>query len=258
MTGPSFLVIGAQKAGTTWLYEMLRLHPQVGLPHQASGPFKEVHFWDNPRRRARGLQWYFNRFRGDKSAYGDMTPAYAVLPVSTIREIAALNPGMRLIYTLRNPIERSWSAAGMLASRRPNGPERAMLLESDSPVHEKSEYASSLSKWLSVFPRSSLLVRRFEEITGDPRAYLRACASHIGVDPSFYDTVPDGTLSQSIHAASDPAMPDRATYERLRELYRPGIRDLEQMLGWDLSSWLASYDEWRAVSRGRLQPTELS
>jgi len=69
----SFLCIGAQKAGTTWLHEMLRRHQDLSLPDQ-----KEVHFFDWHRNK--GLKWYSNQWpRSISSLKGEITPCYAVL-----------------------------------------------------------------------------------------------------------------------------------------------------------------------------------
>ena len=111
-----FLGIGAQKAGTTWIYHQLAGHPQVAFP---AG--KEVHFWD--RHRDRGTQWWLALFGqsgpgdvardGREVRRGEITPAYAVLDPFTVREIAQLCPQARIFYSLRNPVARAWSAALM-------------------------------------------------------------------------------------------------------------------------------------------------
>lgn len=100
----NFLGIGAQKCGTTWLFELLSLHPQVRFP---AG--KEVHFWDGQRER--GVDWYEGLFEGQPPsvAVGEITPAYAILAPPIIAEVARAFPALRLIYLIRNPIDRAWS-----------------------------------------------------------------------------------------------------------------------------------------------------
>jgi Sulfotransferase domain. len=70
----SFLCIGAQKSGTTWLHVMLKKLPMLCLPDQ-----KEVHFWDWNRRK--GLKWYSQQFpkRSNSVLCGEITPCYAIL-----------------------------------------------------------------------------------------------------------------------------------------------------------------------------------
>src|SRR5271155_4863005 len=96
--------IGAQKAGTTWLYETLKRHPEIGFP---AG--KEVHFWN-----ARGVQTiesYISQFADDSVYNGEITPAYAIVPPPVIREVYEVIPHVRLMYFIRNPKTRAWSSA---------------------------------------------------------------------------------------------------------------------------------------------------
>ena len=103
----SFFCIGAQKAGTTWLHEMLRQHPSLCLPTE-----KELHFWDWHRRK--GLGWYCRQFPNTKAKgsakYGECTPCYMTLSESDIAEIKLLFPHAKLIFLARDLIDRAWSA----------------------------------------------------------------------------------------------------------------------------------------------------
>lgn len=118
----SFLVIGAQKAGTSWLHSQLRRCDRLALPRDR----KEVHFWDWHHRR--GFDWYVRQFdfpprrRGGAGAggderrplrYGEITPCYVVLPPPTIAEIRRCFPGIKLIFVARNLVDRAWSAMVM-------------------------------------------------------------------------------------------------------------------------------------------------
>jgi hypothetical protein len=148
---PNFLVIGAQKSGTSWLNKQLRHHPDIWLP-----PIKEIHYFDvllpfplamlllSPRASSRywmrnkvkkALQdvklnrqnlgwhtrylllprtnkWYSSLFLADEGQIiGEVTPAYARLDRKNIAKIHALMPNIKIIYMLRNPIHRMWSWA---------------------------------------------------------------------------------------------------------------------------------------------------
>jgi hypothetical protein len=180
-----FLGIGAQKCGTSWLYEHLRLHPQIRFPGG-----KEIHYWDQPGDRP--LSWYTDLF-GQPAGYvrqGEITPAYAILAVETIRRIRELFPEVRLLFLIRNPIERAWSSALMALTRA----ELSLDEASDQWLIDhfrsrgslaRGDYEQCLRNWLSVFPREQLLLERFEQIWDDPIALLQSCAAHIRVDPVF-------------------------------------------------------------------------
>lgn len=117
---PSFLIIGAQRAGTTSLFTHLRKHPDVGRPKSADKAIdwpKELHFFDE--NFWRGTDWYRSFFplaarqraarrRGRDLIAGESTPYYLFHPIVPERAAAAV-PEVRLIALLRNPVERAYS-----------------------------------------------------------------------------------------------------------------------------------------------------
>jgi hypothetical protein len=117
---PSFLIIGAQRAGTTTLYTYVRRHPDITGPRQADASIywgKELHFFDE--HFWRGLDWYRAFFPlearqrairrlGRDLVPGEGTPYYLFHPAVPAR-VAATIPDARLIALLRNPVERAYS-----------------------------------------------------------------------------------------------------------------------------------------------------
>ena len=225
---PDFLGIGGQKCGTTWLDRMLREHPQVGLPRR-----KEVHFFDG--NRWRGLDWYRFQFRGlEKKIRGEFTPAYSILPLSLIREVAALNPAMRLVLVVRHPVERAWSQVemGMIRNRRRTVSQVAetdLLRQIETPgVLDRSRFSVILNRWLEVFPPSQLHIEIFENIEREPRALLTRVLTHIGADPGRmpWDRL---RLGERLNANAGRAIPPRC-HDRLRELLGGELTALGEML----------------------------
>jgi hypothetical protein len=107
----SFLGIGAQKAGTTWLHKLLQKCDDISLPKEQ----KEVHFWDWHHRR--GFKWYIRQLgyhsQKESSAplhYGEITPCYVVLPEPTIAELYKCFPNLKIIFVARDLVDRAWSA----------------------------------------------------------------------------------------------------------------------------------------------------
>lgn len=112
---PDFLGIGAQKAGTTWLHENLCHHPDLYLPEP-----KELHYFDWGFHRS--LRHYSDIFkRGCNRVKGEITPGYSIIPVERMRFIRTIMPDVRLIFLMRNPIDRAWSQALMNLVKLPNG-----------------------------------------------------------------------------------------------------------------------------------------
>lgn len=100
---PDFLIIGAQKAGTTSLYNCLKQHPDV-LPARK----KEIHYFSQFYRK--GLPWYLEHFplRQDRQLSGEASPFYLFHPQSA-RRIAETYPHIKIIILLRDPVERAIS-----------------------------------------------------------------------------------------------------------------------------------------------------
>ena len=248
-TGPTFLGIGAQKAGTTWLYKMLSLHPDIGLH-----PHKEAHFWDKRWPASAPIERYEAGFAAmPQPVRGEITPAYALLPESTIGVIHARYPDLKLLYLLRNPIERAWSHARMELAKRlrqgsaPDPAEQSRWLEqqlrSEGSI-ARGDYAACLRNWLAHFRRECFLIGIYEQDLAAPRDFLKASARHLGVAANFYDSVSDTVLSRVVLPEREllnlkqVGLPDQlppAHSEMLWDIYSPRIRVLERLLGRNLS-----------------------
>jgi hypothetical protein len=229
-----FLGIGAQKAGSTWLFRQLSAHPRLSFP---AG--KEVHFWD--KRRAKGIDWYRNLFSAeDGKLHGEITPAYACLPLETIAECHGAFPGLRLVYTLRNPIDRAWSAAKMVLQRKHPGMVDAPddwfieeILSEDSLA--RGDYETCLKNWLRLYGEDQLLVLRFEELVESPASVLAKCWVQLGVEAPR--SIEEHMLRRKVReGCPEPIRP--TLLPLLHEIYDEKIRSLQGFLGWDLRRWL--------------------
>ncbi len=240
-----FLGIGAQKAGTTWLYAQLASHPRIRFPHG-----KEVHYWDwvQAGRRPAEIEWYCELFAGDDGRVkGEITPAYALLEEPYIRQIHALNPALRLLFILRNPIERAWSAALMELARaglrREEVGDRWFIEVFRSPQSlARGDYEATLRRWGRVFQESQLLLLDYADLLRNPRRLLAEAANHLGVDGGFFDRLPEADLRRKVRPdigfqASQPPLTEPLADE-LRRLYADKIASLGRYLGRDLSAWL--------------------
>jgi hypothetical protein len=109
---PAFLIIGAQKCGTSALHTHLAKHPQI-----VPGCQKEIHFFDQEAHYQKGAIWYHLHFPSLEGLNPgtiafEATPHYLYAP-GTAERIHRYDPHMQLIVLLRNPIERAYSAWNM-------------------------------------------------------------------------------------------------------------------------------------------------
>lgn len=227
----SFLGIGAQKAGTTWLYKMLSCHPELWFPLG-----KEAHFWNSAHTQDREqVRRYFGVFGGGPEKGGEITPAYAMLEPGRVRQIASWQPRLKLLFLIRNPIDRAWSAACMALARA----EMTVNEASDAWFIDhfrsrgslaRGDYLSTLRIWHQVFGTERLHLLRYEDIQARPRALLTGVAEFLGVDPEGFATFSDEALKRRVFQGRDASLRPALRAE-LEQLYRLRIQALEHYLG---------------------------
>jgi hypothetical protein len=204
---PNFLILGAQKAGTTALYAYLRWHPQVTGPS-----FKEVSFFD--RHYHRGERWYRAHFPARRrTAIGEASPSYLFHPLAPER-VAALLPGVRLLALLRNPVDRAFSQYQheVALGREPLSFEEAIAAEDErlrgevehmltDPAYfshawwnytyvARGRYAEQLERWYAAFPRERLLVVLTEDLAAETGATYRRVLEFLGLEPRELPSYP--------------------------------------------------------------------
>lgn len=204
MGKPAFLIIGAQKAGTTSLYGWLRHHPGVTMTQT-----KELHFFD--REFHRGTEWYFEQFSGP--CPGEATPYYLFHPLAPKRAAEAI-PDAKLIVLLRDPVSRAWSHYHHVR-RQGNEPlsfldaieveklrmrgEVGKILEDPryfSLNHQKFSYltrglyADQILRWLRYFPREQLLAIETSALHRDPQGSLNRVSAFLEIEPVTLPSFP--------------------------------------------------------------------
>ena len=224
---PQFLGIGAQKAATTWLDSVLRMHADLQLPHHR----KEIHYFD--RNRWKGDKWYLWHFRGGEGRLrGEITPAYSTL--TELNYVSCLNNRLKIIFILRNPVERAWSMARMdLADTKgisveDVGEQRMIRHIRSEKSRARGSYASVILRWQKVFGKKNLFIGFTEEILEDPVVFLSRLLVFLDVDPS---RMPWEALNirERVHAGSDGRIP-KSVWNELSCLYFDELSELHKLL----------------------------
>jgi hypothetical protein len=190
---PTFLVIGAMKAGTTGLWEYLHDHPSVYLAP------KEPDFFSF--RFERGLAWYDALFAaaGDAPVRGDVSPSYTACTTNVMERIGETLPGVRLVYSLRDPVERTKAHyLHAVAGGRERRPIETALAETPWYV-TCSRYVRWIEAYLEHVDRSQLLLITAEDLRGRREETLDRVLRFIGLDPGWRPP----TLTEDIHRTSD-------------------------------------------------------
>lgn len=274
---PDFLIIGAQKAGTTWLHRNLQAHPQVWMPKE-----KELHYFDEKlgattslRSKLRGKRamderwrrqvrrqmgryakfslpdiawdmryflgswnddWYASLFiQGGGKTVGETTPDYSVLNRKRIAHVREIMPDARIVFMMRNPLERAWSQSLMDL--------RGRNLEdvTDEEFHKHFEgkrsrlftdYLRTLENWGAFFPQEQIFVGFLEDVNFYPNRLLSRLYRFLRVDPSADYRV----IKRKIHSRDVETMPTRLA-ARLAGAYLEDAKALEARFGGYASFW---------------------
>lgn len=239
----SIFVCGAQKGGTTSLFAHFRDHP--GLSHPA---VKELHFfddegedWRNPDYRR--LESAFSRFDGNRPRY-EMTPATAFWP-GALERLSKYNPRARLVFLLRDPIERAWSHWRMERARGVEPlPFAQAIREGRDRIHqgddalrrhsylERGLYAEQAERALALFPREQVLFLRSEDLARDHRATLERIARFLGIAP-----FPEGPPRHEHRATILAEAPSAADRQWIALCLRDDLPRLPAITGLDISGW---------------------
>ncbi len=265
---PNFLGIGVQRSATTWLYECLREHPQIFLPDK-----KELHFFDE--NFDKGLEWYesfFDRVTNE-TAIGEITPDY-LYNYKALERMASVLPKAKLIVSLRNPVDRAYSAYRLLVANVYN--RQVSFHEAfwqEDYIREVGFYYKHLVYLYNLYPRDQVFVFLYDDILASPEQVLRAIYVFLGVDSSFrpssltkkYNKVLFPRLQKFFISIGLGSFLDllkkskygdwikelffyfenqkkvkrpQIDYSRYIEVYKEDILNLEKLINRDLSSWI--------------------
>jgi hypothetical protein len=266
---PNFLVIGAPRSGTTWIERNLRAHPDVFMPS-----VKELHFFD--RDYERGLEHYERFFAGwaGQAAVGEATPSYLSgggPDRDVARLIARHLPDVRLIASLRNPVDRLYSRYWNSRAKFESNAD----LSFEQKVSSKPEflreglYADHLQLYLESFPKEQMLVLLYDDLESDKGRFMERIFEFLQIDPQrspgleatrvnaaagkgalgkssfawtasrFLIRIGARRLADRVHAANSLPLPEMSqdTRRRLVEYYQPHNERLARLINRDLAAW---------------------
>jgi hypothetical protein len=263
---PSFLIIGAMKAGTTSLFRYLSDHAHVSPP-----VVKEINYFNFHWSRSPG--WYAAHFplRGNRSdgiVTGEATTSYLVHPEAARRAQSSI-PDARIVVLLRDPVRRAishyyhecriglesrpiaealfaseaytrfslspseepeWFAAVYGGARRR---EKAASLIESCPMHKAyitdSRYADHLPAWLDAFGSERLLALRAEDLFRDPAGQLNKTLRFLELDPV------ERTNLRAHNIGKYPDSVPEDVIRRLRQEFSEPNQRLAQLLGDDMN-----------------------
>lgn len=189
---PNFIVAGAIKAGTTTLYQYLKQHPQVFVPET-----KELRYfaydtkdqWCIENGQAfpiKSFDKYLDEFSSvkDEIAVGEVSPNY-LASATAPQAIHSVYPDMKIIFSLRNPVDSAYSAYQMdVRAGRESRPIEAALATTERRV-ERYRYYNYLKDWYALFENEQILVIAFDDLVREPEATMTEIYAFLGVDTQY-------------------------------------------------------------------------
>ncbi len=272
---PDFLIIGAQKAGTTSLAKNLARHPDIHMPAD------EIHYFDKDFNFRKGVEWYENHFTGAKQgqAIGEKTPDYLWANGNGVeghlpfvhKNIYNTLPEARLIVILRNPVERAISAVNHIIRSGRISPlhniddlltgKKKHLVEGHGVI-DKGRYYNQLKAYCEYFDLKQILVLFFEdEVEQNPALGLRHVCDFLNINPDIefadkYSKFNEFGSSRlglvikyylpfmkllskvlNLFFPSPKARPNQETVSKLYEIYRDQNEKLFDLLQRKPASW---------------------
>lgn len=176
---PDFLIIGARKSGTTWLYEVLKSHSEISMANDR----KEVHFFD--RYYDKGVNWYSNKFPNNfNGLIGEATPNYLSYSKCAFRINETLGE-VKLICILRNPINRFYSAYKYLVQEKNYKKNFKQATEEYPEILTRGLYYNQIKNYLNYFDKKDMKFLIFEEAIFNKDETLKEICDFLGVQENL-------------------------------------------------------------------------
>ncbi len=247
LKNPDFIIIGAQKCGTSTLFGNLRKHPDIHLPNK-----KQLLFFDE--NYSNGLEWYLTYFNNKNNpdkpfCTGEASPYYFFHPLAPAR-IHEVYPDIKLILLLRNPANRAYSQYHHMKRRGriPLSFEHCIRLEEDVLAKRKdafyhdalhsdlvyrrfsflarSRYAEQLTEWLKYFAVNQILIIKSENYFTDTENTFQELFRFLELPPFTMN------LTKK-HSSSDYPPMKAETREQLVDYFEPYNQQLYSLIGHD-------------------------
>lgn len=175
---PNFIYIGPDKAGSSWLHEVLIRHDSIFMP-----PAKDLYFFD--RYYSRGMPWYLAHFEGagpQHTVVGEVCQDYLFHPQAPARIRESLDD-VRFMVTLRDPAERAFSSYLYMLKQGETPGTFLEALESRPELLDHGRYATNLARFEKMFGDDSVFVAVFDDLVKDPQLFMDRLLDWLHVAP---------------------------------------------------------------------------
>jgi Sulfotransferase family len=209
---PNFIYIGPDKAGSSWLHDVLIEHPQVFMT-----PAKDLYFFD--RYYDKGVDWYASHFEKavDQKIVGEVCQDYLFHPEAAARIEETLD-APRFMVTLRDPVDRAFSSYLYMLKMGQQPGTFGEALEGRPELIEHGRYGTGLARFADRFGDDTIHVAVFDDLVADPSTFIDRLLEWLGVDPfALTDELLESRLPASKARSTTLARLARAAADWTRE-----------------------------------------
>jgi hypothetical protein len=248
---PTAIIIGAQKCGTTTLYNSLISHSNINGSMDPGNKkyFKEVDFFYSDEKWQKGLEWYLSHFMGNSGIFIDASPNYLTQTIC-YKRIYEFFPDIKIIICLRNPVNRAYSQYNHYRQDMPESTnwdwdhnknflcnlelelKAGINFENDfTGFLRKGAYIRQIATLLKFFSRSQLYISVMDRWLYNYEQELQNILVFLE-----QKIQPLSTLNH--HLRSYTVEPfDKRAKKILQSFYEPLNRELFDYLGYEISEW---------------------
>lgn len=184
------MCIGAQRAGTTWLSQILKSHTDIFVSEPKELQFFNAHY-------DKGIQWYETHFEpATEPARGELTPDY-LHHKSALERISQHYPGIKIIVILRQPLDRTISAWQLYREARFQNLTLRDSCKKAPYLITQSLYSDRLTDLLALLPREQILIKLYDDLEDDPASFLTDIYKFLNVSPQH--TMKEQDLTRKVN-----------------------------------------------------------
>ncbi|GGA64505.1 hypothetical protein GCM10011369_02330 [Neiella marina] len=186
----------------------------------------------------RNWAWYDKLFaNASNSMSGDITPDYAVLNEQLVADIHQRYPELKIIYLMRDPVERKWSQIKMVLGEQKGRDFKTVPAEqyrkaAEDWQDEHGNYAETIELWQRYYGKEQMFIGFYDELKQDPSELYGRILDFLGL-PRHYE---DSAVKKVVYGGARQSMPEEI-YQLLCEQQRSKLVELKQLVGKLPDSW---------------------
>ena len=237
---PDFIGAGFQKCGTKALSNNLSQHPSITIPRRNRGDKQcyEFNFFRKDSNSAKlGLDWYTSHFKDDGGLWGEISPNYSWEAGESAELISKLLPDVKLIFTLRNPVDRAYSAYNMYCQVYPRSKDWSdwkhtedFMWNLQNGFFSTLVYVDALKEYEKRFPRENIHIVIQERLSKDGQSEYSKIFDFLGL-ADFEIT------NKMIHAREYPRLITEQEADFAKNLFNEKTLELYEFLGYEIEEW---------------------